>query len=409
MPIVTGTYLTTRKANTVMAAAFGPRAKEWVFPKLCGSYITTSLTEPHAIGGAAPPLKRWNGSMLSTGLPSWTLEIPNPVHKNILDIRRGEIEGDQTRTLIKKVDEIGVALADYPEQLWAARLLKAGLTASATDTFEGKSYNVTMDGLPFFGTAHQLDGVTSQSNEIQGQLPATVAGIQAQDLATSAQQMQRDLAVVVNKIKTVKNNQNLPIFPTLDTGKSIVCVVPSALEVVARVAFETRGTVGGSGGNSGSSGSTSNEVVPKLVKDVIVSGYLDGLPDPEAQTYSALTPAHPTSYYFFVVTDRVKPFYWQLFKPAGPNDLFPEGYNVDNVINGMIKEAETMGLKITREQATLFASTIVEHNLGQVGANASRDIVERETFFMSARFRGNVVYGPWFCGWRVDPSGTSGG
>src|SRR6185437_8471234 len=96
MPLLKGTYLTTRKANTVMAAAFAPRPKDWLWPKVCGSYVTTSLTEPHAIGGAFPALRRWRGSMNSTGIPSWTMEIPNPVHKTILDVDRSELEGDQT-------------------------------------------------------------------------------------------------------------------------------------------------------------------------------------------------------------------------------------------------------------------------------------------------------------------------
>jgi hypothetical protein len=408
MPLLKGTYLTTRKANTIMASAFAPRPKDWLWPKVCGSYVTTSLTEPHAIGGAFPPLRRWRGSMTSTGIPSWTMEIPNPVHKTILDIDRSEMEGDQTRTILKYADQAGVALADYPEQLFSARILNGSLTASATDIFNGKSYNVTMDGLPFFSTTHQLDGVTNQSNIIQGSLPATYTALFAQDIATSAKQMQADVTQVIQKIKTVVNNQKIPIFPTLNSGASIVVMVPSGLEMIARMAFFAR-FIGGLNGTSGTSGSTDLESSYRMaVKDVLVSGYLDGLPDPENNGVP-LAPTAQTVYYVFLVVDRVKPFYVQLFKPAGPNDLFPPGYNVERVVDELVRDAKAIGVEgIDRFSATLFASTIVEHNLDAVGSNAQRDVVEGEAMFISPRFRGQIAYGPWFCGWKVDPSGISG-
>lgn len=410
MPIVTGTYLTTRKANTVMSLAFGPRPKDWLWTKVCGSYITTSLTEPHAIGGAFPALRRYNGAMSSTGIPSWTMEIPNPLHKVIVDISRTQFEGDQTRTILSYADQAGVALADYPEQLWAAQVLRGGLTAAATDTFNGKSYAVTMDGLPYFSTTHQLDGVTNQSNIVQGSLPATFASLISQgsgDLATAAKQMQNDVMQVIQKIKTVKNNQNIPIFPTLDSGKSIIVAVPAELEMVSRLAFDAH-FIGGINGTGGTSGSSDNSVWRMAVKEVLVSGYLSGgWPSPIDGT--TLANPHALTYYVFLVTDRVRPFYMQLFKPAGPNDLFPKGYDVDAVINQMMREAKSVGMEVDRVAATLFASTVVEHNLNAVGSNAQRDVVEGEAHFISPRFRGNCVYGPWFTGWRVDPSGQSGG
>lgn len=409
MPLFEGSTLTKRKVNRAMSMAFFPRAKEWIFPRLARSYITTSLSEPHAIGGAFPPIKVWNGGMGSYGMPSWTLEIPNLICKAILDVRRNDIEADQTNTLLRYADQAGVALADFPDQLLVKRLLQGGLTASTTTTQFGNTYQLTMDGLPMFGLSHQLDGVTSQSNELQGNLASnTASGILAQDVGQTAQQLLRDLGLIVNYFKTVKNNQNLAVFPTIEARKHVVLLMPPCLESAAALAFRSSGAIiGGSPGGSGSTGS-STSVGPQFVKDVIVSGLLAGIPDPEAASGMILPPT-ATSYWAFVVDDYVAPFYMQLFKPMDGADGFPPGYNIDAAISSAMKEARALGIEYTREQATLFASTIVEHNLGAVGANAQREVAEKEKFFISPRFRGNVVYGPWITALRIDPAGTSGG
>ena len=403
MPIVEGTNLTLRKANVAMASAFFPRAKEWLWPKVCGSYITTSLDEQHAIGGAAPPLQLYTGTLNSKGIPSWTLNIPNLLYKNLLETRREELEGDQTRSIIRFGDQMGVQLADFPDQLLARRILSGSTTASATESFRGKSYSVTMDGLPQFSSVHQLDGVTNQSNIITGSLPTTFAAVAGQDLAVSANQMQQDLMKVVQKLKTVKDNNGLPIFPTIDVKKNIVIAVPPELEVVASLAFRTAGFIGGSNGSS--TGSTTS-IGPMYVKDVFSTGYLSGIPDPESPG-STISPTYATNYYIFVVNDYVRPFYVQLFKPVGNNDLFPAGYKIDQVIDDAIKAGKAIGIDHVQTAATLFASTVVETNIGAVGSNAQQSVVYDEKFFFSARWRGNLVYGPWFTCWKIDPTGTS--
>lgn len=408
MPIIANTTLTTRKANTIMSAAFWPRAHEWIFPRVCGAYDTTSLTETHVIGGAAPPMKRYRGRVSSTGMPSWSLTIPNPLHKNMIEIDRSEMEGDQTRTLLRKADEIGTIVAEYPEQLWAARLLKGATSGSEDDEFDGTTYQTTMDGLPFFSATHQLDGVTSQSNIISGNLPQSLTVLQAADIAQMANNMQRDLQKIVTAIKTIKNNAGMPIFPTLDIKKNIVIVVPSALEVVAALAFRQSGAIGGSPGSDGSTGST-DTIAPMFVKDVLCSGYLDGFPDPESET-ALLAPTYPTTYYVLLVNDRVKPFYVQNFKPVGQNDIFPQGYNVNSVIDEGINAATKLGMDGTAANiaAKTFASTLVEHNLDAVGANAHRDVVEGEKHFVSGRSRFNIAYGPWFTAWQIVAGSVSG-
>lgn len=410
MPIINDTTLTTRKANTVMAGAFLSRAKEWLWPRVCASVITTSLIEDYALGGAISPLTQYNGQLTSRDIPSWKPRIPNPMANTITEVDRTELVGDQTRTLMRLVDEMGVKLADYPEQLWTSKLLKGGQASSAFAQFNGHNLQLTMDGLPVFGP-HTLDGVTSQTNIIVGNLPATLAGIyNLPDISAAALLMQRDLLQIVYKYKTLKDNNNIPIWPTIETRKNILVLCPSAIEVVAALAFRASGVIGGANGSGGTSGSTST-IAPMFVKDVVCSGYLDGgFPDPApnnaSQVGQILYPPYPTTYWIMLTHDRIKPMYVQLFKPVTEGEIFPKGYNIDSVINAAIKEG---GGEVNREMATYFAGALVEHNFGAWGSNATRDVVTTQKHFASAQWRGNIFFGPWITLIRIDPAGSSGG
>src|SRR5690606_24386560 len=57
------------------------------------------------------------------------------------------------------------------------------------------------------------------------------------------------------------------------------------------------------------------------------------------------------------------------------------------------------------DSATIFASTRIDTTFNKIGDNADRATIESDSFIMSARQRGNCVYGPWFLGYRIIPSG----
>lgn len=405
MPIIANTQLTSvRKANTIMSAAFFPRVRKAFYPMLSGNFPATNLVEPFSILGAAPGLVKFSGAAKSKRLPSWTLQVPMHLYKNIVDIDRTELEGDQTRSLCKMVEQAGVQLAWLPDRVLMSKILKGHTTASVTERFNGTNYTVTIDGLPFFHPAHTTWAGGTQSNIIQTTLPATLAGVAAQAIATTVEQLQQAIQTAIKRIKTVKNNQGEPFYPELETKDSIVLLFPSGLEYYAKLAFQTAGSMIGSG-VSGASGSTTN-IAPTLVKDVHCSGRLDGMIDPEDE--SSLSPSAETCFYAFVVDDRVRPFYQANFRPPGASDLFPDGYNIDAEVSRMLREAGGSGENsITADQATLFAGSIVEHNFGAVGDRATRDVVETESMFVSARSRSNFVYGPWFTGYKFTPTGVS--
>lgn len=409
MPVIINTQSAlTRAANTTLALAFFPRSGRWIYPRLCGSTVSTSAVEPFTLDGAAPLMSLFDGSVRSQGVGSWKLQVPNLLFKNYEELARQQIEFDQSGIFLRRVNQIGVRVAASPDYLWAKRLLTASSTNSTSVVFDGTEYTTTMDGLPFFSASHTLDGSDTQSNIVQGGLPSTSAAIQNQDLAVTANQLVRDFQTVLETLQSFLDDKGANIYPSIDTEQTVVVVVPPILAPAARLAFKTPGTIGGTDGSS--SGSTTS-VGPSLVKDVISHGLLAGCKDIEAGTVTTasssarVTPTNETDYYVFIVDDLVKPFYFQKFRPKKGSELMPPGYDAEAEAEKAIEAADELGLKISTDAADVYASTIVESNLSAVGSNAQASVVQQEKFFVSGRARMNFVYGPWFTGIRVKPAG----
>ena len=396
MPIVIGTQnAKVRCANIAMASAFFQRSKDWLYKKLTDAYTSTSLVEPFAMIGSAPPMELFQGKLKLRTVPSFTMQVPNLLYKSALKIAQTDLEGDQTGTVIKLSSAVGLRLAEFPDMLFARRLLTASVANSQYQTFQGVTYTTTFDAQPFFSSSHNdwYSGGT-QSNIIQGYLPNTEAGVAAQDLAVTANQLVKDLQLVISAIKKVRDTSGIPFYPTLDPKTSIVVVGPPCLEPAFQLAFRTAGTIGGT--NGGSSGATTN-VAPMFVKDCYTHGYLAGIRDPESASGAMLTPVNPTDYYIFVTNDYVKPFYVQNFRPLKESEFFPPGYNPEAEVDRILKANSAISV----DAATQFASTRVDTTFGRIGANADEYTIVNDNFLVSARFRGNITYGPWFTGWRV--------
>lgn len=394
MPIVVNTQnVLVRAANTAMSRAFFPRFKDSLYKDLSASYISTAAVEPHAILGAVPGLKLYNGNLKFPTIPSFTLQVPNLLFKNGLKVDRSEYELDQTRTVVQLAAQEGARLAEFPDQLFCKRLITGNQANSQYQTFKGTKYTTTLDGQPMFSTTHS-DWYSggNQSNIIQGALPATKSALLAQTYATSANQMLQDIQAVLDAVTSVRDNAGIPFFPTIDTKKSVVVVVPRILEPVAALAFRT-------GANAVISQTTN--VAPMFIKDVKTSGYLSGnFVDPETDT-TIVGPTQPTDYYVLIVDDWVKPFYFQMFRPPNADELFPRGYDAGAEIDRLLKTKSDVPIDV--ESATAFASTMVETTFQRQGANADAYTIENEAFVMSARWRGNMIPGPWFTAYRVIP------
>ena len=413
MPI--SSYLQTslvRDANIAMATAFFPRWRGGFWQKLCGSTLSTALVEPFALEGAAPLMKQWLGDVSSRAIASWKQQSPNLLFKNYEEVSRTDLEMNQTGTILKRVGQIGIRVAQAPDYLLAAKIMSGSLTSSASVVFsDGNTYYTTFEqGVPIFSTAHNTYASNVQSNIIQGNLPSTIANVKLADPAQLAADMQKDLTALLDALAGVLDDKGGQIYPDLEPELHIVAVVPPILKYAASLAFKTPGAlIGGSPSTSnGSTGSTVN-IAPMFIKDVISSPLLKGCADIQNQDDTArVTPVHDTDYYFFITNDYVKPFYFQRFRPKEKGEFSPPGINADQQVQEALAAVKAIGLKATAESQDVYAATIVDHNLAALGAQAQESVVKKEAFFMSGRTRFNINYGPWFTAWKIDPTGTSG-
>jgi hypothetical protein len=389
----------TRAVNTVMSRAFFPRAHEWIYPRLAGSFTSVSMVEPFSIIGSVPPMQRYSGILASSDISDFSLMSPNPLWKNLLEISQSRYEADQTGTVVQLGQALGIRLAQLPDQLFLGRILKG--STMVTQTFEGKTYNCTMDGVPLFSPYHPtLDSGGTFSNVIAGSLPVTSAVVLGSDPAAIAANMVNDFTRLLAAIKDVKDTKGVPLFPNLDTKKSIVVVVPSCLEYAATLAFRTPGAVAAGTGGTGST----TQIGSAFVKDVISTGYLDGFFDPDNVGLTA-SPVNQTDWYVFITDDYVKPLYMQLFRPMRKEERFPPGIGSGgDEVDAIVKQFGA----IRPDEATVFASTRIDTTFSKLGANSDFHTIATDSFAMSARWRGNVVYGPPFLSWRVYPAANGG-
>ena len=407
----------TRAANIVMSRAFFPRAKKWIYPELSSSYISTSEVEPHRIIGAMPGLTRFRGHLKTGGIPSYNIDVPNLLFKNLASVDQEDFEFDQTGTMIQLAPQMGQRLAEFPDLLWAKRVLSGDTTASKTVNYKGKSYSLVMDGQPYFATAHPCydDAGSTYANLIQmAGWPTAKANLfsSTQDWSVLANKMQQALSILLDKLALVKDNAGLPIYQNLDTEESVVIVVPRILEPAARLAFATKGSILTGGGSGG--GSFTN-IAPQYVKKVISSSLLNGGfldPDPTTLLNSGDGSLigttdnagydHACNWYAFIVNDFVKPFYYQLFRPVKPDEMFPRGYDPAKVVAKIMKENDAISV----EEATMFASTRIDTTFRRIGAEADLETIKSERFYMSARHRGNLTYGPAFTAYKFSGNGS---
>lgn len=403
MPIIANTSASSvRLVNQAMAATFFPRAAKLLSPKVMGQYTTRSEYEPFSILGAAPVLTQFISGVQSDDIASFTFQSPSLIFKSYEEVNRSALETDQTGTLAKRTAWAGVRLAQWQDQLFFTKLITGNRVSSVTETApNGNAYTVTMDGLPYFSAVHAFgpSGQT-QSNIINGGLPATVAGVIGQDSALTAQLLQRDMMAIQDRFSSYFDTVGSPINVDDDLASRIVLFVPPVLKAGADLAFRSPGAmIGGSPGNSGSTGSTTFQ--HQIIREVVSSPYLKQMINTMDGT--TLTPTSPTEYYAFIVDDYVKPFYWQKFIPL----INSMGMQTDSEVQRIMDAAAGAGYDIPSSSAALYATTEVDNNFGALGSQSQESTVAREKFFVSARARGNCSYGfPLVC-IKIVPSGAS--
>jgi hypothetical protein len=419
MPYTVNTTTEARAVNAAMALAFFPRAKNLLIPRFSAQAVSTSEVEPWAMNGAVPPLSQFRGSHKVAGIPSYNLSVPNTLHKNLVQVKQSSVEFDQTQTTIRLAEQTGLRLAEYVDLLGFKRILSGstvGDAAKATTATsgvyapagsvtckddEGTAHTLTIDSLPFFSASHTFDGgVTTQSNNIQmgSGMPATKAGVLAQAIDVTANQMASDLQAIIDKIRTVYDNTGTPFFPSLDQSTQITVMVPPFLLMAAHLAFAQLTPQPGDGVIN-----QSTRVAQMFVKEIVSHGYLSRMPDPERELIP-IAPLNETDWYVLVTDDYVRPMYIQTFRAKTGTELAPPGYSPDAEIDRIM----ALDSSIDVPTATLWASTRVDSTFDRVGQNSDPWTMINEAFMASARYRGNIAYGFWPTFYRLYPANGNG-
>lgn len=407
MPATTGlTTSQVRLANAAFALTYFKRAMKSVWPRVCGTTKSHSEYEDFAYNGASPPLKLFQGTMESQAIMSYRLQVPNPVWKNIEIIKRNQFEFDQTDSLIKsRVGMIGVSIAQLWDYLLAGQMINGGTEGSQVFKMPetGRSYIMTADNRPIYAFNHTTGGSAIFSNIITGHLPDTVAQLDQQDLAVTANQIQLDIQLLIAAIAGITDDKGMMLLPDFDASEQLVIMHPPALTAGMALALKSTGTIGGTAGSS--SGATTN-IGKQMVKDIIPFPLLQGCLDVTSKIPgAALAPANPTTYYAMIVDDFTRPWYQQRFMPIAGTDVV--GGDPAAEAARVLKQAGAAGLPVTPESADMYASTEIATNLGALGSQSQLDVVVQEQFYISGRVRGMLYPGANFLNWRIDPTGVS--
>lgn len=407
MPATTGlSTASTRLANAAFALTYFKRAMKSVWPRVCGTTESHSEYEVFAFNGASPPVKLFQGTMESQVIQSYTINVPNPVWKNIEYIKRNQFEFDQTDSLIKlRVGMIGISIAQIWDYLLAQQMINGGNAGSQNFTMPetGQAYTMTSDNQPIYSLTHNSGGSATYSNIVIGNLPDTKQQLDNQDLAISANQLQLDVQFIIALIASYQDDKGNMLLPDFDASEQLVLIFPPALTAAMALAFKTTGQIGGSGGTSGSSGGTTS-IGNKMVKDVIPFPLLQGCLDITSKMPGGqITPPYATTYYWMILGDYLMPWYQQRFSPLV--DIV--GGDPAAESERIMRQAGAKGLPVTPEAASMYASTEIATNLGALGNQSQPEVVLQEQFYVSGRVRGMLFPGPWYANGKIDPSGLT--
>ena len=383
----------SRLVDTVMVNTFLSETQNWLAPKIASAMTATEKLHPIAFLGAVQGLRSLSKGMGKNTLAEYGFSVPIQTLGTAVGIKRDDVVFDQTGSVVglknagSIAQKLATRLASTPDQVLCYRLLSGATLASCSDSFEGKSYPLTFDGLRFFDNAHPTAVGTTQSNNIAGALPVDLSSNPT--IATLALAFQSDMSKIIAYFKNVKDDMGYKLYPSFSPKEHLRIVVPTTLEQAATLAFTT-------GANAVIS-QTSN-ITPLFVKEVISYGNLDSLQNPFGTAGATeVTPLNVTDYYCFIDGRASQPLYMVNHAPLmNPWGEVPSA----EAIMGQFKE-----LGANAFNAGALASTVIDSTFNKQGANADAYTIMNQEFLISPLWRGNVTYGNWMAACRVYPTG----
>lgn len=112
---------------------------------------STTRTEHYPWLGLAPAMREWLGDRVAKAMSAYEYSITNRKFESTIVIKRDDVDDDLTGMLSGIFEEMGKTAAMQPDKLLAEALVAGTSTPG-------------YDGVPFFSTAHPVEGSSNQSN-----------------------------------------------------------------------------------------------------------------------------------------------------------------------------------------------------------------------------------------------------
>lgn len=364
MPPILGPdrVITRKEVRGTIARSFLVTRRKVIYPYFVQPIDSFSIKDFFATIGTPPQLDPTDPVAELAGPPpqydfvEFDQEWTNKLYKSMYYIGRPMFEADQIGQVFSLLNSSAARLANFPDKLFFNRL----------SNFTGTTYGSCYDGKALFATDHTLkrSGYTSYSNLLTGSQfdSSTWSGTNKDAMA---QRFINDFIDARSRMLAFKDDHGEPFHQnTLDPNNLVVLVPPLMLDV-ARYAF-----------NSERIAATSN-VMRGQVKAVITSNYLP----------ATATDSEAFDWYLFYTGERVRPIIYSRFRRRTSNEM------QDGVLDA-VKKVEGFD-NVKMNDLKELSTAMVETNIGAQGSQAQSDVAMNERFFVSLRWRGEMIPGEW--------------
>jgi len=190
------------------------------YPKLCNIVQSDGADEAYAMLGNAPGIREWLGDRQFKELRAANFTIANKHWENSLLIKKTDLADDRMGLYGPVMEQLGLEAAYHPDELLFETALAGG---AATACFDGQY---------FFDTDHAWGDSGTQSNAVTYDASSHTA--------VTAAEFRLAFHAARSAMLDFKNDQgkllNRPVVTSLS---QLMVIVPTELELAARVGLQT--------------------------------------------------------------------------------------------------------------------------------------------------------------------------
>lgn len=195
------------------------KAAPVLFPDLTTKIPSTADKETHRFLGAVPRPREWIGPRRTQGMVTSSYDVANKKFESTVEVKREEIDDDQTGQIRIRIGELAQAAAQFPDELLSNAIENGG-----TD----KSY----DGKSFFATDHAIGSSGTMDNALTVDISTIDAAATPSVPTTKA--MKHVIEQLTQQLRTFKDEQGRPLNMSLE---GLLLVVPPNWEIASREAL----------------------------------------------------------------------------------------------------------------------------------------------------------------------------